>query len=110
MEQVHLIHLITVLIHLYQVQDLPQLPQLAVAQVVLVPQAMQVQVEEQMADQVAVLHSPVMIDRRAKELNLGLAPAQPAQKIILSETVAVSSGNNAQPRQFASRPVVELTP
>ena len=62
-----------------------------------------------MADQVAVLHSPVMIDRRAKELNLGLAPAQPAQKIILTETVAVSSGNNAQSRQFASRPVVELT-
>ena len=63
-----------------------------------------------MADQVAVLQSPVMIDRRAKELSLGLAPAQPAQKIILTETVAVSSGNSSPLRQFASRPVVEQTP
>jgi len=32
-----------------------------------------------LADQIAFLHSPVMLDRRVKELNLGLAPAQPMQ-------------------------------
>ena len=63
-----------------------------------------------LADQLAVLHSPVMIDRRAKELNLGLAPAQPAQKVVLMETPLRSSATPVQPRQFASRPAVELTP
>ena len=63
-----------------------------------------------LADQLAVLHSPVMIDRRAKEWKLGLAPAQPAQKVVLTETPLRSSATSVQPRQFASRPAVELTP
>ena len=63
-----------------------------------------------LADQLAVLHSPVMIDRRVKELSLGLAPVQPAQKIILTETLNAPSANNSQPRQLARRPSVELTP
>ncbi len=65
-----------------------------------------------LADQMAVLHSPVMIDRRAKELNLGLAPAQPAQKIVLMEGQAQPSAlqNQIQPRQFARRPAVERNP
>jgi cell division protein FtsB len=63
-----------------------------------------------MADQVAVLQSPVMIDRRAKELNLGLAPAQPAQKIVLMEGLPASSAVPIQPRQFAARPAVGRTP
>jgi cell division protein FtsB len=63
-----------------------------------------------LADQLAVLHSPVMIDRRAKELNLGLAPAQPAQKVVLMEMQIAPSAATVQPRQFASRPTVELNP
>lgn len=63
-----------------------------------------------LADQLAVLHSPVMIDRRVKELNLGLGPVQPAQRIILTETRNAPSANNSQPRQLARRPSVEQTP
>ena len=63
-----------------------------------------------LSDQVAVLHSPVMIDRRAKELSLGLAPAQPAQKVVLMEIFSSASAAPVSPRQFASRPVVERTP
>ena len=59
--------------------------------------------------QIEVLKSPVMIDRRVKELNLGLQPAQPAQKVVLAETpVAGVSDKNFQPRQFAQRPAVDL--
>jgi cell division protein FtsB len=63
-----------------------------------------------MTDQVAVLQSPVMIDRRAKELNLGLAPAQPAQKILLVENLSATPVAPVQPRQFAARPAVARTP
>ena len=63
-----------------------------------------------LGDQLAVLHSPVMIDRRTKELNLGLAPAQPAQKVVLREAPSAPSAAIVQPRQFASRPAVELNP
>src|ERR1017187_10759472 len=36
---------------------------------------------ENLGNQIGMLRSPVMIDRRAKELNLGLAPAQPLQVV-----------------------------
>jgi cell division protein FtsL len=62
-----------------------------------------------LAFQIEVLKSPVMIDRRARELNLGLSPAQPAQKVVLLEApVAVPPEKNFQPRQFALRPAVDL--
>ena len=32
---------------------------------------------KRLTDQLAILHSPVMLDQRVRELNLGLAPAQP---------------------------------
>src|SRR5579859_1884727 len=38
-----------------------------------------------LADQIAFLHSPVMLDRRARDLNLGLGPAQPMQVVRLVE-------------------------
>ncbi|HEX7653910.1 MAG TPA: septum formation initiator family protein [Verrucomicrobiae bacterium] len=63
-----------------------------------------------LADQVAVLRSPVMIDRRAKELNLGLTPAQPVQKVVLAENPSAYSAVPVQPRQYAARPAVERTP
>ena len=62
---------------------------------------------ERLANQVAVLHSPVMIDTRARQLNLGLAPAQPMQVVRLNEA---SAADSMQPRQFAGRPTVALTP
>ena len=63
---------------------------------------------KRLGDQISILHSPVMIDRRAKELNLGLAPATPMQVVRLTETPAAPEKNGS--RQFAQRPVTELTP
>jgi cell division protein FtsL len=59
-----------------------------------------------LADQIAILHSPVMLDRKAKELNLGLAPAQPFQVVRLVEAAPVA---DAAP-QFAQRPAAGGTP
>src|SRR5271168_2202913 len=40
---------------------------------------------DRLGSQVAILHSPVMIDERARQLNLGLMPAQPGQVVRLYE-------------------------
>jgi cell division protein FtsB len=64
-----------------------------------------------LSDQIAFLRSPVMLDRRAKELNLGLAPAQPMQVVRLHDSPSAFSApveNNA--RQLAQRPVTNLAP
>lgn len=63
---------------------------------------------KRLGDQVAILHSPVMIDQRAKSLNLGLLPATPLQVVRLVETPEAPANNI--PRQFARRPVTGLTP
>jgi cell division protein FtsB len=63
---------------------------------------------KRLGDQISILHSPVMLDQRAKELQLGLAPATPMQVVRLAE-VPVSSEKNGS-RQFAQRPVTNLTP
>ena len=63
---------------------------------------------KRLGDQISILHSPVMIDRRAKELNLGLAPATPMQVVRLTETPVAPVKNGS--RQFAQRPATELTP
>ena len=60
-----------------------------------------------LSDQLAVLHSPVMLDRRAKELQLGLVPATPMQVVRLTE---MSPPEKNSPRQFAQRPMTGLTP
>jgi hypothetical protein len=49
-----------------------------------------------------------MLDQRAKELNLGLAPATPLQVVHLVETPVAPEKNSS--RQFARRPVNELAP
>src|ERR1035437_4934208 len=54
---------------------------------------------ENLGNQISFLHSPVMIDRRAKALNLGLAPAQPLQVVRLAETPSAPDKNSS--RQFA---------
>lgn len=60
-----------------------------------------------LADQIAFLNSPVMLDRRARDLKLGLTPAQPLQVVRLVEMPpAPASPENDGPRQFAQRPTV----
>jgi cell division protein FtsB len=53
-------------------------------------------------DQLAILQSPLSLDRRARELNLGLAPAQPSQVFRLPEPSLAATENNST-RQFANR-------
>ena len=65
---------------------------------------------ERLASQGAVLHSPVMIDQRARELSLGLSPAQPAQKVLLAEPIPATPDNRSDTRQFAQRPADALNP
>jgi hypothetical protein len=65
--------------------------------------------DQRQSDQLAILHSPVMLDQRARELNLGLGPAQPSQIVRLGESVEVAENKN-QPRQFAARPAETLSP
>jgi cell division protein FtsL len=61
-----------------------------------------------LSDQIAFLHSPVMLDRKAKELNLGLAPAQPTQVVRMVELPCAPAEDG--PQQFAQRPVAGGTP
>ena len=63
-----------------------------------------------LADQLAAMRSPVMLDQRVRELKLGLAPAQPGQKFLLAEPLAAAPDRKASPQQFASRPAVEMNP
>ena len=57
---------------------------------------------KRLSDHLAILCSPPMLDRRVRELNLGLVPAQPAQIWRLPEPVAAPE-NNHSTRQLASR-------
>jgi cell division protein FtsB len=63
-----------------------------------------------LAGQLNTLHSPLNLDQRVREMRLGLVPAQPTQKVFLTEAMIAPSANNSQLRQFASRPAVEQTP
>ena len=65
--------------------------------------------DQRLGDQLSILRSPAMLDRRARELNLGLAPAQPAQVLRLKEPAA-APGNKNLTRQFAERSAGVLTP
>jgi cell division protein FtsB len=60
----------------------------------------------ELGNQISFLHSPLVLDQRAKELQL--APATPAQVVRLTEMPAPM--NESSPRQFAQRPVADLTP
>ena len=51
----------------------------------------------------ADLRSPLMLDQRARELKLGLAPAQPMQVWRLPEPSAAPAENHALARQLAAR-------
>ena len=59
---------------------------------------------QRLGDQIAILHSPVMLDQRAKELNLGLVPAQPSQVVRLSEVGLAAADDGMRQRQLVQRP------
>ncbi len=54
---------------------------------------------QRLGDQLAVLRSPVMVDQRVHELNLGLVPAQPTQVYRLVEPPPNDDAN----RRLAAR-------
>jgi hypothetical protein len=58
--------------------------------------------DQRLTDQLAILRSPVMIDQRARQLNLGLVPAQPGQVCRLPEPMLSVPGNSV-PRELAGR-------
>jgi hypothetical protein len=64
---------------------------------------------KRLTDQLAILHSPVMLDQRVHELNLGLGPAQPTQVVRLDEPPAPADGRDPS-RQFVQRPMAALSP
>jgi Septum formation initiator len=61
---------------------------------------------ERMANQLSILRSPVMLDARVRQLNLGLVPAQPSQVVRLTENFSPRDKNSS--RQFAARPMENL--
>ena len=54
------------------------------------------------ADQIDRLREPVLLDQRVRELNLGLVPAQPGQKVWLTELGPGPVGKGG--RELAQRP------
>jgi uncharacterized protein involved in exopolysaccharide biosynthesis len=66
--------------------------------------------DRQLSDQLSILRSPTMLDRRARELNLGLAPAKPMQVLRLAEPVFAAPENKNLTRQFAEKPAGAMTP
>ncbi len=58
---------------------------------------------QKLGDQLAMLRSPTMLDKRARELNLGLGPAQPSQIWRLPEPPPGSSENQDAARRLAVR-------
>jgi len=63
---------------------------------------------EKLGRQLADLRSPVMLDERTREMNLGLVPAQPTQMVWLPEPPASPENKNAT-HQFAQRPTDVMT-
>jgi hypothetical protein len=60
---------------------------------------------QRMTDQLAILHSPVMLDQRVRELNLGMVPAQPMQVTRLVDPVNAPPGATGSVRPLAERPL-----
>jgi cell division protein FtsL len=63
---------------------------------------------QRLTDQLTILRSPVMLDQRARALNLGLIPAQPGQVYRLPEPDLRSLQDNLA-RQLAGRQDAPLT-
>ena len=60
------------------------------------------------AEQIDRLREPVTLDQRVRELNLGLVPAQPGQRVWLTELPPAPTGKVV--REFAQRPANGRTP
>jgi cell division protein FtsB len=60
---------------------------------------------DQLTSQLAILHSPVMIDERSRQLNLGLIPAQPGQVVRLYDT---PTDMKDVAREIAGRTAIDL--
>lgn len=58
--------------------------------------------DQKLTDQLAILRSPVVLDQRERQLNLGLSPAQPGQVFRLPEPVLAPQSKDAA-RQLAQR-------
>jgi hypothetical protein len=56
---------------------------------------------QRLADQLAMLHLPPLLDQRVKELKMGLVPASPAQVVRLPEPSAPPERDGSA-RQFAA--------
>ena len=65
---------------------------------------------QKLRDQLAMLRSPTMLDRRARELNLGLGPAQASQIWRLPEPAPASAGDRNATRRLAVRQTGATTP
>jgi cell division protein FtsL len=61
--------------------------------------------DDQRVKDLAELLSPVKLDERAKELNLGLSPAQSMQVVRLTEPAISMPVIKNMTRQFAARPI-----
>jgi uncharacterized protein involved in exopolysaccharide biosynthesis len=66
--------------------------------------------DQKLNDQFSILRSPMMLDRRVRELNLGLVPAQPMQVRRLPEPAAALPENKNSLREFAARQTDGMTP
>jgi cell division protein FtsB len=66
--------------------------------------------DQKLSDQLSILRSPPMLDRRARELNLGLAPAQPMQVLRLAEPAFAPPENKNLTRQLAEKSAGAMTP
>ena len=64
--------------------------------------------DDERVKDLAELRSPMKLDARSRELNLGLVPAQPVQVVRLAEP-SVSTPENILTRQFAARPIDATT-
>jgi hypothetical protein len=65
--------------------------------------------DRKFSDQLSILRSPTMLDRRVRELNLGLLPAQPMQVLRLAEPASMPPENKILTRQFAEKPAGAMT-
>ncbi|MGA2786540.1 MAG: hypothetical protein ABSF60_03335 [Verrucomicrobiota bacterium] len=65
--------------------------------------------DRKLSDQLSILRSPTMLDRRVRELNLGLLPAQPMQVLRLAEPAFAPPESKNSTRQFAERPAGAMT-
>jgi len=61
-----------------------------------------------LGEQFSDLQLPMMLDRRARELNLGLAPAKPVQVVHLAEPPPAPPEDRKLTRQLAARPAGAL--